>query len=52
MDLSLGGRPSISNVTYCPAGVFEPQQGDEEAVRFREAVLTHADVQSVQARVR
>ncbi len=33
-------------------GVFEPQQGGEEAVRFREAVLTDADVQWVQARVR
>jgi hypothetical protein len=33
-------------------GVFEPDQGGEEAVRFREAVLTDADVQWVQARVR
>jgi hypothetical protein len=33
-------------------GVFEPQQGDEEAVRFQEAVLTDAEVQWVQARVR
>ena len=33
-------------------GVFQPQQGDKEAVRFREAVFTDADVQSVQARVR
>ncbi|MCP5004317.1 MAG: IS91 family transposase, partial [Planctomycetes bacterium] len=33
-------------------GVFEPEQGGEEAVRFREAVLTDADVQWVQARVR
>ncbi len=33
-------------------GVFEPGQGDEEAVRFREAALTDADVQWVQARVR
>ncbi len=33
-------------------GVFEPDQGSNEAVRFREAVLTDADVQWVQARVR
>ena len=33
-------------------GVFEPDQGCDEAVRFREAVLTDADVQWVQARVR
>ena len=33
-------------------GVFEPQQGDDETVRFREAVLTDADVPWVQARVR
>ena len=33
-------------------GVFEPDQGGEEAVRFREAVLTDADVQWVQTRVR
>ncbi len=33
-------------------GVFQPQQGDEEAVRFQEAMLNDADVQSVQTRVR
>ncbi len=33
-------------------GVFEPDQGSNEAVRFREAVLTDADVQWVQSRVR
>lgn len=33
-------------------GVFQPEQGDEEAARFHEAVLTDADVQSVQVRVR
>jgi hypothetical protein len=33
-------------------GVFEPQQGDEEAVHFQEAVITDAEVQWVQARVR
>jgi hypothetical protein len=33
-------------------GVFEPGQEDEEGVRFREAVLTDADVQWVQARTR
>ncbi|MCP3877307.1 MAG: hypothetical protein GY701_02770 [Sulfitobacter sp.] len=33
-------------------GVFEPQQGNEEAVQFREAVLTDADIQAVQVRVR
>ena len=32
-------------------GVFEPQQGDDEAVQFREAVLTDADIQAVQMRV-
>ncbi len=38
---------------YCIIdGVFEPDQGGDEAVRFREAVLTDADVQWVQARVR
>ncbi|MCP4869092.1 MAG: hypothetical protein GY898_10290, partial [Proteobacteria bacterium] len=33
-------------------GVFEPAQGDDETVRFRETVLTDADIQWVQARVR
>jgi hypothetical protein len=33
-------------------GVFEPDPGGDEAVRFREAVLTDADVRWVQARVR
>ena len=33
-------------------GVLESEQGGEEAVRFREAVLSDADVQWVQARVR
>jgi hypothetical protein len=33
-------------------GIFQPQQGDEVAVQFREAVLTEADIQTVQVRVR
>ena len=33
-------------------GVFELDPGSNEAVRFREAVLTDADIQVVQARVR
>ncbi len=33
-------------------GVFEPEQGGDEAVRFREAVLTDADTQRVQVLVR
>jgi hypothetical protein len=33
-------------------GVFEPGRGDDEAVRFREAALSDADTQRVQALVR
>jgi len=33
-------------------GVFEPQHADEGAMSFREAVLTDADIQSAQVRIR
>ena len=33
-------------------GVFEPGRGDDETVRFREAALSDADTQRVQALVR
>ncbi len=51
--MSTGRSVIAATVEACVIdGVFEAQQGGEEPVRFREAVLTDADIQVVQARVR